>query len=652
MDYYRKYLYYKKKYLSLKRQHGGLYEIRSRLMYNPLIITLIQDPDIPQPVYKICYCEFVQPLMIKIINDIILSKIRHNQDDELSFYDYYFSFFTSQSFVNSMILRNEYGYKSIYRKKFKFSEKSGKKYSFYCYCIEYDGGYYIIGNEFLNDDIIVVIDDDVIDSIDGVDGVDGVIDDDDKKIIFLKKMHNYITEFNNLINNYLDDRHKKIIGKYTFFSDEKVLLRHTALFDELRFINFMEKFRNDAIKPYDEQKLFFVNGYELIKPPDIINTENEDIIYYDCSMIDTKYKNKINLLRLFYTKCIKNSDYPLISVCTNDKKIQVGSKKLNDEIILFSPSRAPLKHQIMQFINSIKNKEKTDDGICKNNDRYLFKKAESSVGFGITELKHCDVTQNEIGVTIPIKTNEIVNFYEINDNKQNPIYTDITIDQIPVVIDSETNHVTRQFYAQSFYESPFNYKIDEIDTVIRCKLRFQWSPLLIKIPNGQIYKGFMLYNVPNFEFYSKNVLISNNPDIDDSDLKYVETIDDIRRNFSIFYNSAVGNKKLLDIFNSMIDTIDEDRLFRIISSYRYCSISHINGADIMMLGHENNINDFALLENNTPGVILGTQTEKRIITSTFIDTLESLYKKMLNSDYDLIKETINNWLIDIQKVII
>ena len=67
-------------------------------------------------------------------------------------------------------------------------------------------------------------------------------------------------------------------------------------------------------------------------------------------------------------------------------------------------------------------------------------------------------------------------------------------------------------------------------------------------------------------------------------------------------------------------------------------LSKINGADIMLLGNDNKIDDFAFLENNTGGVILGGNPYVSTYLDTHIKVLCGMHKEIIKTDSYVIQE--------------
>ena len=343
--------------------------------------------------------------------------------------------------------------------------------------------------------------------------------------------------------------------------------------------------------------------------------------------------NKTDILKLIYTNC---SQIGTLNICLPSERINTNLG-IYDKLVLYTPneenilnynritnSSEKLTEIIFNFLQDFKQYNTKDvltnttgDStlICENNKKFLFKKNISSTGKGIYILEQCNPEDD-----LRKKSREI------SDN----LLRYEGIKGIDTTIESFKEQLLNDyFFLQSFYETPFKYlsKISGVDKMIniRCKLRFFWSPIVIKY-NDNLYNGCVIYNIPDIEFHHTLKLISNSSDTIDDKISA-----DIKGKINDFILSKTGQHNLSNLsklFTKLID--DKYKTITEQDTNKNYVLSKINGADFMPLGNDNYIDSLAFLENNTGPVLLGTTDYSSTYLDCHINNLCTIVNDMKN----------------------
>jgi hypothetical protein len=320
-----------------------------------------------------------------------------------------------------------------------------------------------------------------------------------------------------------------------------------------------------------------------------------------------------------------------------------------DKLILYKPNTAHIEeynklsnakdkliYLIFNFLKDFKKYNTTNDILsdntvperCENNKKFLLKKNISSTGQGIHILEQC-ATDDELDIKATQIAESLLAYETIKQ-------TDMTTTKFFEELYND------YFFVQSFYETPFNFPLTNIDTGlvvkmnIRCKLRFHWSPIVIK-NNDKIYCGCIIYTIPNIELHYPNKVISNIQDPIPEQVR--KKIEDIITAFILSQKGEKNLKELAILFTKFIDdkytTVEEEY------NHKNYLLSKINGADIMLLGNDNHIDEFAFLENNTGGVILGGNPYVSTYLNNHLNVLCGLRNEILKTDNAIVKKIEN-----------
>lgn len=402
------------------------------------------------------------------------------------------------------------------------------------------------------------------------------------------------------------------------------------IFNYTQIIQILDKKIKDNVRSANDGKRAI---YTAISGKDYFHFIRNDIFFISLKtdIYNKKYKRaKTDILKLIYTDCLIEGN---LKICLPEERRNTNLG-VYDKLVLYQPNdlrisehnkiinpQTKLTRIIFNFLedfkkyNTVNNLIKIGDDTytpvakCENNKKFLLKKNISSTGQAIHILEQCKKSEDLLSMATQI-ANSLITYENM---KETDINTEEFLDEL----------LKDYFFVQSFYETPFKFlhNVDGQDVMlnIRCKLRFHWSPIVIKC-NNKIHYGCVIYKIPNIEAHYTTKLISNQPDpiapeifqkIKDSIDKFISSSkgEDNLKKLSILFTNFIDNKYLT------ITDADFNKNYL---------LSKINGADIMLLGNDNHIDEFAFLENNTGGVILGNEPYISTYLDNYLNILDVL----------------------------